>query len=167
MLLLPGCSTARWVRPGLRALAWPGHPRLRGCHGQGETVFHSLFRMAWELKLPSLPVYGTGQNRLPTIHAADLAQIVATVARQSPENRYIVAVDDSRLTLQEITEAISRGLGPGKTHRCGSARQSGGARLRPPNALRACVRQRSGGGCPPGRLHNPGRVRTADPEPPL
>ena len=82
-------------------------------YGQGETTFHSLFRQAWELKLEELPLYGNGKNTLPAIHVLDMAHAVREVALTVPPSRYLLAVDESRHTLGEITACISRHLGPG------------------------------------------------------
>lgn len=36
------------------------------------------------------------------------------VIDQKPKARYLIAVDDSKVTLKQITKAISKGLGTGK-----------------------------------------------------
>ncbi len=59
--------------------------------------------------------YGKGGNFLPCIHLDDLTNIVVQVVDTAPESAYIVAVDDSKLTLEDITKAIANSLGSGKT----------------------------------------------------
>ncbi len=43
-------------------------------YGQGEGIFHFMFKSAWHGGIPYLPVYGDGQNFVPTIHVWDLAR---------------------------------------------------------------------------------------------
>ncbi|KAL1130589.1 hypothetical protein AAG570_011835 [Ranatra chinensis] len=46
-----------------------------GCvYGHGEHLLDSLFREVWSNKLTEVPVYGTGNNRIPVIYDADLAR---------------------------------------------------------------------------------------------
>ena len=82
-------------------------------YGLDEWLLHPWFRDAWNLVQPGLDVYGEGENVVPMIHVNDLAAIVAQVARTPPEQRYLLAVDDSRNTLREIVEAINNELGTG------------------------------------------------------
>lgn len=84
-------------------------------YGNGEYVFHKLFRTAWELRVHALPVYGNGSNFLPCIHVSDLANVALFASEGSIEQKYIVAVDEAQQTLQQITECISVNLGTGKT----------------------------------------------------
>ncbi|XP_019630798.1 PREDICTED: adenylate kinase 7-like isoform X1 [Branchiostoma belcheri] len=82
--------------------------------GMGESIFHFLFKAAWEGKSPALQVFGTGTNIVPTIHIKDLAGVLQNICDQRPKTRYIVAVDDSQNTLEEIVRAIASNLGNGK-----------------------------------------------------
>lgn len=43
-------------------------------YGQGEGIFHFMFKAAWHGGIPYLPVFGDGQNFVPTIHVLDLAR---------------------------------------------------------------------------------------------
>lgn len=43
-----------------------------------------------------------------------ISSVVLNVADNRPKTRYILAVDDSHNTFQEIVKAISSNLGPGK-----------------------------------------------------
>ena len=43
---------------------------------------------------------------MPTVHVSDLAQIIHNVIDQKPKTRYIVAVDESQTTLEEIVKAV-------------------------------------------------------------
>lgn len=51
---------------------------------------------------------------LPSIHVDDLVSIIFELSETLPETRYILAVDDSKITLSDITKAISESLGTGK-----------------------------------------------------
>ncbi|NWI49805.1 KAD7 kinase, partial [Calyptomena viridis] len=76
---------------------------------------HSLyFQMCWLGETPEIPVFGDGNNFIPTIHILDLAAVLQNVADNRPEVQYILAVDTSTHTLQELIECISKNLGPGK-----------------------------------------------------
>eukprot|EP00842_Homolaphlyctis_polyrhiza_P001759 jgi/Hompol1/2584/HPOL_001428-RA len=78
----------------------------------GDSIFHSLFKAAW-MNEPELPCFGDGSNNLPTIHLDDLISIIAETIETTPENKYLVAVDESKNTLYDITKAISESLGTG------------------------------------------------------
>ena len=71
-------------------------------YGEGENLFHFLFKNAWLGQEPVLHVFGNGQNVLPTIHVRDLANIIVNVCDQKPKVRYILAVDDANSTLEDI-----------------------------------------------------------------
>ncbi|KAJ3391899.1 Adenylate kinase 7 [Lobulomyces angularis] len=79
----------------------------------GDSIFHYLLKSAWHNQ-DSLVCYGDGNNILPTIHVDDLVNILFELSETQPENRYLLAVDDSKLTQYEITKAISEALGTGK-----------------------------------------------------
>ncbi|KAJ3332668.1 Adenylate kinase 7 [Blyttiomyces sp. JEL0837] len=79
----------------------------------GDSIFHYLFKSAWH-NADELICYGDGSNVLPTIHVDDLCNVIVEVAETLPEPRYLLAIDDSKSTLMEITKAISDGLGNGK-----------------------------------------------------
>lgn len=49
-------------------------------YGQGEDIFHFMFKMAWYGGIAHLPVFGDGQNFVPTIHVLDLARYHCGVA---------------------------------------------------------------------------------------
>jgi len=83
-------------------------------YGMGENYFHYLFKQAWLGHSAALPCFGQGNNVIPTLHIKDLASIVQNVMDSKPKSRYIVAVDDSMNTLQEIVKCISKHLGTGK-----------------------------------------------------
>jgi adenylate kinase len=83
----------------------------------GDSIFHSLLKQAWH-NAESLKCYGEGSNILPCIHLDDLTNIVVEVIELQPENRYIVATDDSKSSYYEIVKAISDQLGNGRVIRC-------------------------------------------------
>ena len=82
-------------------------------YGRGEGPLHWLFKTAWLLAEPKLPFFGPGQNVLPLIHVADLAQAVVNVLERQPEQKYVLAVDESQHTFEELATTISERLGSG------------------------------------------------------
>ncbi|NXD10164.1 KAD7 kinase, partial [Nothocercus nigrocapillus] len=83
-------------------------------YGAGEGILHYFFKMAWLSEAPAIPVFGNGNNFIPTIHVLDLAAILQNIADHKPKTHYIVAVDESMHTLKELIKCISKNLGPGK-----------------------------------------------------
>lgn len=82
--------------------------------GNGETYegFHSLFRTAWEAQLDApVPIFGNGQNIIPTMHVADLAAYVAAVCIEPPAQQYLLAVDNAQLTQRDIIAAVAQRMG--------------------------------------------------------
>lgn len=73
-------------------------------YGSGEEIFHFLFKTAWHGQAPALQCFGNGQNIVPTIHIKDLAAVIVNICDQNPKVRYLVAVDDSKNTLEEIVK---------------------------------------------------------------
>ncbi|RKP22033.1 hypothetical protein ROZALSC1DRAFT_26580, partial [Rozella allomycis CSF55] len=70
---------------------------------------------AWHTVEP-LKCYGEGTNFIPMIYLQDLVQIVLEVIETKPASHYVVAVDDSKITLLEILQykmAIADNLGNG------------------------------------------------------
>ncbi|NXM64274.1 KAD7 kinase, partial [Illadopsis cleaveri] len=83
-------------------------------YGAGEDLFHYFFKLCWLGETPAIPVFGDGDNIVPTIHIRDLAIVLQNVADQRPEFQYILAVDTSMHTLEELVKCISKNVGPGK-----------------------------------------------------
>ncbi|NWI92892.1 KAD7 kinase, partial [Pitta sordida] len=83
-------------------------------YGAEEGVFHYFFKMCWHGETPEIPVFGDGNNFIPTIHILDLAAVLQNVADHRPEVQYILAADTSTYTLEELVKCISENLGPGK-----------------------------------------------------
>ncbi|XP_071962489.1 adenylate kinase 7-like [Antedon mediterranea] len=83
-------------------------------YGAGEKIFHDLFRTAWHGNTDALQCFGNGMNILPTIHIKDLAGVLQNIADSRPKTRYLVAVDDSQNTLEDVVKIISTDLGTGK-----------------------------------------------------
>ncbi|KAI8910411.1 hypothetical protein EDD86DRAFT_275463, partial [Gorgonomyces haynaldii] len=79
----------------------------------GDSLFHYLLRDAWHNE-PALICYGEGNNVLPCIHLDDLVTIIVEVVETNPEQKYLVAVDESKNNLMEITKAVSEALGSGQ-----------------------------------------------------
>ncbi|XP_069493823.1 adenylate kinase 7 [Ambystoma mexicanum] len=83
-------------------------------YGVDEGILHTFFKDAWLGEMPALHVYGEGNNVLPLIHINDLAGVLQNIADHKPRTHYLVAVDDSAHTLEEIVKSISSHLGSGK-----------------------------------------------------
>uniref|UniRef100_A0AAV2K4D7 Nucleoside-diphosphate kinase n=1 Tax=Knipowitschia caucasica TaxID=637954 RepID=A0AAV2K4D7_KNICA len=83
-------------------------------YGQGENIFHYFFKVSWLMQSPEVPMFGPGTNNIPMIHVHDLAGIIQNLIVNKPKTKYVLAVDESRNTLEEIIQAISDTLGPGK-----------------------------------------------------
>ncbi|CAH1792741.1 unnamed protein product [Owenia fusiformis] len=82
-------------------------------YGCGENIFHYLFKSAWH-NAPMLQCFGNGTNVVPTIHIKDLAAVIQNIADSRPKVRYLVAVDDSQPTLEDIVKCVSMSLGTGR-----------------------------------------------------
>ncbi|OWK60268.1 Adenylate kinase 7 [Lonchura striata] len=83
-------------------------------YGAEEGFFHYFFKMCWLGEAPAIPVFGDGNNVIPTIHIRDLAAVLQNVADHRPVFQYVLAVDASMHTLGELVKCISKNLGPGK-----------------------------------------------------
>ncbi|XP_063998071.1 adenylate kinase 7 isoform X2 [Pogoniulus pusillus] len=83
-------------------------------YGAEEGVLHYFFKTGWLSEAPTLPVFGDGNNFIPTIHVVDLAAVVQNIADRRPKSHYVLAVDASMHTLQELIQCISKNVGPGK-----------------------------------------------------
>ncbi|KAJ0061038.1 hypothetical protein NL108_004757, partial [Boleophthalmus pectinirostris] len=81
-------------------------------YGKGENLFHYFFKVSWLMQSLDVPMFGLGTNYLPMIHINDLGGVIQSIIQNKPKAKYILAVDDSKNTLEEI--AISTALGPGK-----------------------------------------------------
>ncbi|NXO38436.1 KAD7 kinase, partial [Locustella ochotensis] len=83
-------------------------------YGAEEELFHYFFKLSWLGETPAIPVFGDGNNIVPTIHIHDLAVVLQNVADNRPDFQYILAVDTSMHTLEELVKCISKNIGPGK-----------------------------------------------------
>ncbi|XP_004681642.1 PREDICTED: adenylate kinase 7 [Condylura cristata] len=83
-------------------------------YGMEGGILHSFFKIAWLGEVPALPVFGDGTNVIPAIHVLDLAGVVQNIIDHVPKPHYLVAVDESVLTLEDIVKCISKSTGPGK-----------------------------------------------------
>ncbi|KAI1237619.1 hypothetical protein IHE44_0013701, partial [Lamprotornis superbus] len=86
-------------------------------YGAEEGLFHYFFKMCWLGETPAIPVFGDGNNIIPTIHIRDLAVVLQNVAEHRPDFQYVLAVDTSMHTLEELVKCISKNIGPGKTEK--------------------------------------------------
>ncbi|KAI8803996.1 hypothetical protein BJ742DRAFT_682527 [Cladochytrium replicatum] len=82
----------------------------------GDSIIHYLFKAAWHNE-DELICYGEGGNVVPTIQIDDLCNILVEIVETTPETRYLLAIDESKNSLMEITKAISEGLGTGKVRK--------------------------------------------------
>ncbi|KAM4600941.1 adenylate kinase 7-like [Polymixia lowei] len=83
-------------------------------YGKGENLFHYFFKASWSMLIPNVPVFGPGTNYIPMIHVYDLGGVIHNIIDLKPKSRYILAVDDSKNTFQDIVKMISSALGLGK-----------------------------------------------------
>uniref|UniRef100_A0A3Q3WQU7 Uncharacterized protein n=1 Tax=Mola mola TaxID=94237 RepID=A0A3Q3WQU7_MOLML len=67
-------------------------------YGKGENLFHYFF------KFPKVPVFGEGTNYIPVIHVYDLGGVLKNIIELKPKSKYIVAVDQSNYTLEDIVK---------------------------------------------------------------
>ncbi|KAM9435519.1 adenylate kinase 7-like, partial [Clarias gariepinus] len=81
-------------------------------YGMGEGIFHFFFKTCWLGELSIIPVPEPSTNVIPTIHVYDLAGIVQNIINHKPKVHYLIAVDDSHHSLEEIVKAIASVLGP-------------------------------------------------------
>ncbi|XP_057254977.1 adenylate kinase 7 isoform X5 [Pezoporus wallicus] len=86
-------------------------------YGAGEGVLHYFFKRGWLSETPAIPIFGDGNNFIPTIHILDLAAVLQNVADHRPKSHYILAVDGSMHTLQELVKCISKNVGTGRTEK--------------------------------------------------
>ncbi|XP_070843607.1 adenylate kinase 7-like [Chaetodon trifascialis] len=86
-------------------------------YGRGENLFHYFFKASWLMKLPKVPLFGRGTNSIPMIHVYDLGGVLQNIIELKPKSKYILAVDDSKNTLEDIVKMISSTLGPGKMNK--------------------------------------------------
>ncbi|XP_027272135.1 adenylate kinase 7 isoform X3 [Cricetulus griseus] len=67
-------------------------------------ILHAFFKMAWLGEMPALPVFGDGTNVIPAIHVLDLAGVIQNVIDHVPKLHYLVAVDESIHTLEDMVK---------------------------------------------------------------
>ncbi|XP_035534137.1 adenylate kinase 7-like [Morone saxatilis] len=83
-------------------------------YGKGENLFHYFFKVSWLLQFPKVPLFGEGTNYIPMIHVYDVGGVLQNIIEAKPKSKYILAVDDSNNTLEDVVKMISDTLGPGK-----------------------------------------------------
>ncbi|XP_036405208.1 adenylate kinase 7-like [Megalops cyprinoides] len=86
-------------------------------YGMGENIFHYFFKASWLGEVSRIPIFGSGNNVIPTIHVNDLAGVIQNIIDHKPKTHYLLAVDDSKNTSEDIVKMISSALGPGKTEK--------------------------------------------------
>ncbi|XP_070782037.1 adenylate kinase 7-like [Enoplosus armatus] len=86
-------------------------------YGKGENLFHYFFKMSWLMQFPKVPLFGQGTNYIPMIHVYDLGGVIQNIIELKPKSKFILAVDDSKSTLEDIVKMISDTLGPGKLNK--------------------------------------------------
>nr|XP_019958624.1 PREDICTED: adenylate kinase 7-like [Paralichthys olivaceus] len=69
---------------------------------------------SWLGQKHEIPVFGDGNNILPTIHIKDLASVIKKVIEHQPKPYYLLAVDYSNNTMEEIVKTVASVLGPAK-----------------------------------------------------
>ncbi|KAF7690476.1 adenylate kinase 7a [Silurus meridionalis] len=83
-------------------------------YGMEEGIFHFFFKACWLGQLSQIPIPEPGTNIIPTIHVYDLAGIVQNVISHKSKMHYLIAVDDSHNSLEDIVKAVANVLGPGE-----------------------------------------------------
>uniref|UniRef100_A0A665TK17 Adenylate kinase 7a n=1 Tax=Echeneis naucrates TaxID=173247 RepID=A0A665TK17_ECHNA len=73
-------------------------------YGKGESLFHYFFKVSWLMQSPEVPLFGEGTNYIPMIHIYDLARVIQNIIELRPKSKYILAVDDSKNTLEDIVK---------------------------------------------------------------
>ncbi|KAL6105058.1 ak7 [Pungitius sinensis] len=86
-------------------------------YGMGEHVFHYFFKTSWLGLEHEIPIFGDGTNIVPTIHVSDLASVILSVIKHQPEPYYLLAVDSSSNTLEQIVKEVASIFGPGKVQK--------------------------------------------------
>ncbi|KAM6906142.1 adenylate kinase 7-like [Lycodopsis pacificus] len=86
-------------------------------YGKGENLFHYFFKVSWLMQFPKVPLFGQGTNHIPMIHVNDLGGVIQNIVALKPKSKYILAVDDSKNTLEDIVKRISVTLGSGKMNK--------------------------------------------------
>ncbi|XP_068608564.1 adenylate kinase 7 [Brachionichthys hirsutus] len=86
-------------------------------YGMGEQLFHFFFKTSWLGREKEIPVFGDGRNIVPTIHLHDLASVIQKVIGHQPKPYYLLAVDSSYNTLEDIVKTIASTLGPGRVQK--------------------------------------------------
>ncbi|XP_023575433.1 adenylate kinase 7 isoform X2 [Octodon degus] len=86
-------------------------------YGMEGGILHTFFKLAWLGEVPALPVFGDGTNIIPTIHVLDLAGVIQNIIDHVPKHHYLVAVDESANTLEDMVKLISKSTGPGKVQK--------------------------------------------------
>ncbi|KAM7156990.1 adenylate kinase 7 isoform 1-T1 [Molossus nigricans] len=86
-------------------------------YGMEGGILHFFFKLAWLGEVPALPVFGDGSNIIPAIHVLDLAGVIQNIIDHVPKLHYLVAVDESAQTLEDLVKCISKHTGPGKVQR--------------------------------------------------
>nr|XP_046228435.1 adenylate kinase 7-like [Scatophagus argus] len=86
-------------------------------YGKGENLFHYFFKVSWLMQFPKVPLFGQGTNYIPMIHVYDLGGVLQNVIELKPKSKYILAVDDSKNTLEDIVKVVSDTLGSGQINK--------------------------------------------------
>ncbi|EPY81594.1 adenylate kinase 7 [Camelus ferus] len=73
-------------------------------YGMEGGILHTFFKMAWLGEVPALPVFGDGTNVVPAIHVLDLAGVIQNIIDHVPKLHYLVAVDESIHTLEDLVK---------------------------------------------------------------
>uniref|UniRef100_A0A3Q4BSN9 Uncharacterized protein n=1 Tax=Mola mola TaxID=94237 RepID=A0A3Q4BSN9_MOLML len=75
-------------------------------YGMGEQVLHFFFKTSWLGKEPEVPVFGDGSNIVPMIHINDLASVIQKVIEHQPRPYYLLAVDNSQNSMEDIVKVM-------------------------------------------------------------
>eukprot|EP00041_Stephanoeca_diplocostata_P029587 m.878833 g.878833 ORF g.878833 m.878833 type:complete len:584 (-) comp23587_c1_seq37:2564-4315(-) len=82
-------------------------------YGDGEGLLEYLFRTSWipHASAVGIPIFGAGDNRIPTIHIADCCRMLEGVIKQTAsgameDHPLVIACDGGKATLLEMASAI-------------------------------------------------------------
>ena len=70
-------------------------------YGKGEAILNDHFKKAWLQDPLRLPIVGSGNNLVPTVHVTDLARMVKKIYETKPERQYIFGIDNTKKPTQK------------------------------------------------------------------
>ncbi|XP_063919544.1 adenylate kinase 7-like [Zophobas morio] len=82
-------------------------------YGQEEDLLEFFFKNAWYNEV--VPIFDTGNNKIPFIHVGDLARVLHGLMENTPAKpQYILAVEQTPTTLSQFVKTLSKVLSDNK-----------------------------------------------------